>query len=76
MDKEEVKPETYKTKFRLLAIVSMLQTILLWYILNNEISYHFSMLENILVITLIVIFYTILFAKIHIQALINKLLDW
>jgi len=76
MDKEEPKPETYKTKFRLLAIVSMLQTILLWYILNNDISYHFSMLENILVIALIIIFYTILFAKKQIQGLINKMFNW
>jgi len=73
---DETKPENYKTKFRLLTIISMLQTILLWYILNNEISYHFSMLENILVIALIIIFYTILFAKKQIQTLINKLFNW
>jgi len=73
---EELKVETFKTKFRLLAIISMIQTILLWYILNNDISYHFSVLENVLVITLIVIFYIILFAKKHIQALINKVLNW
>jgi len=72
----EIKPETFKTKFRLLAVISMIQTILLWYILNNDISYHFSVLENVLVITLIIIFYTILFAKRHIQGLINKMFNW
>jgi len=77
MDKEaEPKSETYKTKFRLLAIISMLQTILIWYIVETGFSYHFSILENILVAIVIIIFYIILFAKTHIQAFINKLLDW
>jgi len=73
---DETKPENYKTKFRLLTIISLLQTILLWYIIYIGFNYHFSTLENILIISLIIIFYIILFAKKQIQAFINKLLDW
>jgi len=73
---DETKPENYKTKFRLLTIISMLQTILLWYIIYTGFKYHFSVLENILIISLVVIFYIILFVKKHIQGFINKLLNW
>ena len=72
----EVKPENYKTKFRLLTIISLLQTILLWYIIDTGFKYHFSLLENILIISLLIIFYIILFAKKHIQGLINKMFNW
>jgi len=72
----EIKPENYKTKFRLLTIISLLQMILLWYIISTGFKYHFSILENILILSLIVIFYIILFVKKHIQTLVNKLLNW
>lgn len=78
MEKEKEKPknETYKTKFRLLAIVSMIQTVVLWYVVNTGFGYHFSILENVLVATIVIIFYILLFAKTYIQAFINKILDW
>jgi len=76
MNKEESKNETYKTKFRMLAIVLMMQTILLFYVFSTGVVYHFSILESILVAGIVIIFYMLVFAKRHIKVLIDKALDW
>lgn len=74
--KEEPKKETHRTKFLILAIISMLQFITLWFVLYNHIVYDFSMLENILIAIAFVVFYSLLFVKKHVQNLINKALNW
>lgn len=73
---EKPKKETYRAKFIMLAILSLAQTVLLIFVLENGIVYHFSMLENILVCSIIAIFYIILLAKKQIQAIINKMFNW
>lgn len=72
----EQKKETYKTKFRLLAIISLAQSLALWIILYYNIDYHFSVLENVLVVIVVVVFYALAFAKHSVRAIINKVLDW
>lgn len=73
---EKEKKETYKTKFYILASISMMQSAALWIILYNHIVYDFSMLENILIAVAFVIFYALLFVKKHVKTLVDKALSW
>lgn len=73
---EKVTKGTYITKFRVLTIISLFQSITLWYIVYNHFTYSLSLLENILIAITFVGFYAILFAKRHVKTLVDKVLEW
>ena len=73
---EKPKKETYRAKFIMLAILSLIQLLVLYIVLEEGIVYHFSMLESVLVGVVGGIFYIILFAKKQIQALVDRLFNW
>jgi len=73
---EKTQKETILTKFRLLAVISLIQSISLWFILYNHITYSLSLLENIAIAVVFVIFYSVVFAKKHVKTLVDKVLEW
>lgn len=72
----EVSRKTYRTKFRLLAVVALVQSIALWYIIYNNVVYDLSVLENIFIAATCIIFYSFIFVKKHVKTFVNKALDW
>ena len=80
MTKEEKvetnQKERHTTKFRILAVASFVQTMMLWYIVYNKATYTLSFTDNILVAVCVVVFYALVFAKRHVRTLVNKVLEW
>ena len=80
MAKEENEDTSQKerhiTKFRILAIASFVQTMLLWYIVYNRATYTLSFTDNTLIAACVVVFYALVFAKRHVRTLVNKVLEW
>jgi len=71
----EERKESYKIKFKLLATISIIQSLLLWFIVYTY-AYKISPFENILIGIVFVIFYAIVFVKKQVKTLVNKTLEW